>query len=385
MNQAIPGRASTDAEETVAAALARTTVARSWLAGARTAGRVPPDTFRPIPFRVTGHPPETASIVTGILRPAFQALDTLSAGAFQVIDTWGAQVHGDREGAAALRNDLTDMALCYSPWDPEGFPMLQALCLPGMFPSAALGTFIAESLYAGFFREDVEQQGLRMGRLKVTGPYSLFSVRPIRNLKDLSALRVGCSYGPETEVFAVLGVEPVPMSSLEIAAALREGRVDAISMADASAEVFRIHECARFRIGLDLARLNLEFCLRKEFWTALPLDLQILLNDWLRAEAQAECQIFYGLGGARARDRFRAAGMTFIRLEDDDRKRCLEAVQPLAERFIEKNELAGRPASLLVARMRSMVDDYGHLSANQLMEMALTTPSRHINRFEQGT
>ncbi|MFM0741743.1 TRAP transporter substrate-binding protein DctP [Paraburkholderia xenovorans] len=385
MNQAFSGRASADSEETVAAVLARTSVARSWLADASTVGSVLADTRRPIRFRVTGHPPETASIVTDILRPAFRILETLSAGAIQVVDTWGAKVHGDREGAAALRGDLTDMALCYSPWDPDGFPMLQALCLPGMFPSAELGTFVAESLYADFFREDVERQGLRMGRLKVTGPYSLFSVRPIRNLKDLDGLRIGCSYGPEAEIFTMLDAEPVPMSSLEIAAALRKGRVDAISIADASAEVFQIHECARFRTTLDLTRLNMEFFLRKEFWTALPLDLQLLLSDWLRAEAQAECQIFYGLGGALARERFRAAGMTFIRLEDDDRKRCLQAVQPLTQRFIEKSERVGRPGGLLVSRMRSMVEEYGHLSANQLMEMALTRPLRRINQCEERT
>ncbi|CAE6824315.1 hypothetical protein R75465_05976 [Paraburkholderia aspalathi] len=385
MNRTFSGCASADSEETVTAVLARTAVARGWLADASILGGVPSDARPPIRFRVTGHPPETASIVTDVLRPAFRILETLSGGAIQVVDTWGAKVHGDRGGAAALRGDLTDMALCYSPWDPESFPMLQALCLPGMFPSAELGTFVAESLYADFFREDVERQGLRMGRLKMTGPYSLFSMRPIRNLKDLDGLRIGCSYGPETEIFTMLDAEPVSMSSLEIAAALREGRVDAISIADASAEVFRIHECARFRTALDLTRLNMEFCLRKEFWTALPLNLQLLLSDWLRAEAQAECQIFYGLGGARARERFRSAGMTFIRLEDADRKRCLEMVQPLTERFIETNELAGRPGGLLISRMRSMVDEYGHLSANQLMEMALTRPVRGIDHFKQET
>jgi TRAP-type C4-dicarboxylate transport system substrate-binding protein len=253
----------------------------------------------PIVMRVTGHPPATASAVVRVFKPAFAVLARMAHGKLVVEDHWGASVHSDREGVAALRDGRSDLAPCYSGWDRQAYPLAQALQLPGLFPSSELATTIAEELYSKYFRADVERQGILMGRLKATGAFHLFSVEPIRSLAQLKGLRVGTSEGVDREVFHLLGAIPVSMSSLETRQALASGRIDAMHLPDGPAEVFGINEIARYRTAFGLLRHNVEFGMSAEFWRALPLDLKRVLNAWLRAEAQAETQIFYGLAGAR--------------------------------------------------------------------------------------
>jgi TRAP-type C4-dicarboxylate transport system substrate-binding protein len=334
-----------------------------------------------VTLRVSGHPPETASIVKEALRPAFRNLERMSQGKIQVQDTWNGKVHGDRDGAQALRDGRTDMALCYSPWDPESFPMAQALSLPGLFPNAEIATLVAESLYWDYFRQDVERQGLRMGRMKATGSYNLFSREPIQSGADLNGARIGCSFGPEVKMFSLLGATPVPLSSLQMADALASGAVDGISIADASCQVFGIHKHAKYRIALNLARLNMEFCLRADFWDGLPGELQVVLHRWLRAEAQAETQMFYGLIGAAARASFLVQGIAFLYPKDDELARWLKRLSPLSAQFVETNEARGRPATRLLSDIESLKSRYLHLDANALMTRAIEHPVEQINAF----
>jgi TRAP-type C4-dicarboxylate transport system substrate-binding protein len=357
----------------------KTALAQAWLSGSIWNAPIVDASGSRVVMRVTGHPPANAFIVTGIWKPAFLVLERMTAGRIKVQDCWGAVVHGDREGAAALRAGRTDMALCYSPWDPASFPLAQVLGLPGLFPTAEVATHVAEAIYWDYLRADVERQDLRMGRLKATGAYSLFSKEPIRRLEDMAGCRIGCSEGPEMEVFAALGARPMPVSSLEMRPAFASGALDAVSIADASASVFGIDRIARFRSAPNLLRLNMEFCLNREYWRGLPHDLQDSLHLWFRALAQAETQVFYGLGGAMARENFVKRGMTFVQFDGEERARCMARVAHLADRFVTTNEAAGRPAAKLLADVHTMVDDMRDRGAEALMNMALGTPIQRIN------
>jgi TRAP-type C4-dicarboxylate transport system substrate-binding protein len=288
-------------------------------------------------------------------------------------------VHSDRDGVAALRDGRSDLAPCYSGWDRQAYPLAQALQLPGLFPSSELATTIAEELYSKYFRADVERQGILMGRLKATGAFHLFSVEPIRSLAQLKGLRVGTSEGVDREVFHLLGAIPVSMSSLETRQALASGRIDAMHLPDGPAEVFGINEIARYRTAFGLLRHNVEFGMSAEFWRALPLDLKRVLNAWLRAEAQAETQIFYGLAGAEARERFRAAGMQFLTLSEEDMTACAERLRPITDSFVESEEQQGRPARALIDDITVLKRKYAGKSAADLMREAIENPIETIN------
>ena len=357
-------------------AFARCRVARDWLDGKYADVSPFPVVYSGAPFtmKVTGHPPETASVVREVFRPAFKVLERMSRGKIVVDDRWGASVHAEREGAAALRDGRTDFTPCYSAWDSDMYRLVQGLRLPGLFASAEIGTAISEELYAEFFRADVEKQGIVMGRLKATSAFHLFSMKPIRTLDDLRGLRVGGNDGIEGQVLRALGAIPVPGSSLEKKAAFASGAVDAMHISDGPAEVFGIGTAARYRTSLGLVRNNTEFGMSAAFWRCLPDDLQRILHAWLHAEAQAECQVFYGLEGARARDKFRAAGCEFIQFSAQERTYIQDMVAPVVAGFIDAEQAAGLPAAAMMASIKALTMKYEDRSPDRLMADAIADP-----------
>lgn len=357
-----------------AQAFARCQVARDWLGGTFADALPVQYSGAPLTMKVTGHPPETASVVREVFKPAFKLLERMSQGKIRIDDRWGGSVHAERDGAAALRDGRTDFTPCYSGWDSATYRMAQGLRLPGLFASAEIATAISEELYPEFFRADVEKQGILMGRMKATSAFHLFSMQPIRTLSDLRGLRIGGNDGIEGSVIRALGAVPVPMSSLEKKQAFAAGTVDAMHISDGPAEVFGIGTTARYRTALGLVRNNTEFGLSLSFWRSLPSDLQRILHAWLRAEAQAECQVFYGLEGARARDKFRAAGCEFIRFFADDQSQIRARVAPVIGDFVATEEAAGRPAAAMLAAIKALTEKYQNKTPDELMSEAISNP-----------
>ena len=210
--------------------------------------------------------------------------------------------------------------------------------------------------------------------MKATSAFHLYSMHPVRTLTDLQGLRVGSNDGIEADVMLALGAVPVPMSSLEKKAAFASGEIDAMHLSDGPAEVFGIGSSARYRTALGLVRNNTEFGMRAEFWRGLPDDLQRILHAWLRAEAQAETQVFYGLAGARARERVRAAGTEFIYFSADDYGRILERVSTVVGDFVAREEAAGRPAAALMSAIATLSQQLAGKSPDELMSDAISDP-----------
>jgi TRAP-type C4-dicarboxylate transport system substrate-binding protein len=373
--------AATYSDPTFAEARAQASVARGWLNGDFVDQVDYPVTYAgpPITLIVTAHPPATASAIVDVFIPSFAVLEAMSRGKIKAEGHWGASVHRDREGAAALRDGRSHFAPIYSGWDSAAYKLAQGLQLPGLFADSETATLISEQLYDRYFRDDVERQGILMGRLKASGAYHLFSMVPINSVADIKDLRIGTTEGIEGDVIRALGATVVGLSSLEMKPALAEGRIDAMHLADGSAEVFGIDKVAHYRTALGLVRQNLEFGMSKPAWSALPPDLKAIFNAWLRAEAQAETQVFYGVAGARARDRFKANGIQFIYLSAAEQARALEATSPVIDTFAAKEEAQGRPARAMLADIARLNEEHHGKTPNDLMREAILHPVQGIN------
>jgi TRAP-type C4-dicarboxylate transport system substrate-binding protein len=363
-------------------ARAQASVALAWLNGDYVDQNAYPVRYdgAPITLIVTGHPPATASAVVDVLKPSFRVLEAMARGKIKVEDHWGASVHRDRDGVAALTDGRSHLAPVYSGWDSSAYGLAQGLQLPGLFPDSETATLVSEELYDRYFRADVERQGILMGRMKASGAYHLFSMAPIRTRDDLKGLRIGTTEGVEADVMRALGAQVVTLSSLEMNPALAQGRIDAMHLADGSAEVFGIGKVARYRTALGLVRQNLEFGMSRAMWGALPADLKVIVDAWLRAEAQAETQVFYGVAGARARERFKAGGVEFVYLAPAEHARIIEATQPVIEAFAAREEAKGQPARAMLADIARRVERHRGKTPNDFMREAISDPVKGINR-----
>lgn len=355
--------------------LVRCATARAWLAG--DVGHAPPT--RPGPaavMRVSAHPADDAFVVQQVFQPAFSVLRRMSGGRLAAEGHWAERAHPAIEGFEALADGRTDLAPCYTNWRADDYPMAQLLALPGLFPNSEIGTEVAERLYSKYLRAEFEKPGLLMGRLKATGAYHLFSHKPVRRLADLRGMSIGVNAGLDSRIAVALDADPVALSSVELLPAFLAGSIDAVSLADGSADVFGVGVKAPYRIEVGVSMMNMEFGLSEAFVRRLPPDLQSVLNDWLRAEAQAETQILYGLGGALAREKFAAAGCAFLELETRDRRELDERMADLADRATRELDRRSLPASDFVAEARALARSLMVKDANQLMRDAIERPIR---------
>ncbi|MEK7947129.1 TRAP transporter substrate-binding protein DctP [Pigmentiphaga sp. YJ18] len=361
--------------------LMRCAAARAWLSSE--AGQTPaePSTHAvpPVVMRVSAHPSADAYVVREVFDPSFSALRRMSRGRLVAEGHWGESAHPAAEGFEALADGRTDLAPCYTNWRADDYPMAQLLALPGLFPNSEIGTEVAERLYAKYLRTEFERPGLLMGRLKATGAYHLFSHKPVRRLADLRGMSIAVNAGLDSRIATALDATPVALSSVELLPAFLAGRVDAVSLADGSADVFGVGAKAPYRIEMGVSMMNMEFGLSAAFLQRLEPGLQAILNDWLRAEAQAETQILYGLGGALARERFAAAGCAFLELPTHERMALDERMADLADRTTRELDRRSLPASRFVAEARELARGLAGKDANQLMRDAIERPLRLLS------
>lgn len=352
----------------------RHATAEAWLRGAYAKPLVGPSGGAHVVMRASAHPQADAWVVPSVFEPSFAVLNAMSNGRMSVAAAWGESAHPAREGFQALVDGRSDFAPCYTSWEPERFPLAQLLALPKLFPSTEVATAASEALYEPFLRDEFERAGVLLGRLKATGAYHLFARRPIERLADLRGLKVGTNAGIDSRIAAALGGRPVALRSVDLLPAFLSSDVEVVSLADGSAQVFGIGRHAAVRMEIGVSMMNLEFGLARRFHDALPDELRVVLNDWLRAQSQAEAQYFYGVGGAIAREGFAASGCRFVTLDAEDARHLDACMNQLTDDIARELDDRGLPASEFVRVARAEVSALNGRSANELMLDAIERP-----------
>lgn len=352
----------------------RCSQACAWLAGSHAAHVEPATSTIPIVLRVSAHPVGDSWVVREIFEPSFRVLSRLSRGRIAVQASWGESAHPAREGFAALTDGRTDFAPCYTSWEAEAHPLSQLVALPSLFPTPEVATAVLERLYDRYLKPEFERPGVCMGRLKATGAYHLFSRRKLRSLRDLRGLTVATNTGIDARIAAALGATPISLSSVELLPAYLAGRVDAVSLADGSAQVFGVGQRSICRLEIGVSMMNMEFGLATAFFAQLDDDLRAVFNDWLRAQAQAETQYFYGYGGALARQAFADAGCEFVALPTDDCVELDRRMAALTREITAALDARGLPASAFVEAAQAESARLAEATANDLMLAAVREP-----------
>ena len=323
--------------------------------------------------RTSLHTPASASS-SRTWKGQFDALERMSNGKIKAEHGWGATVHHVSKGFEAARDNLTDAAPCWSFYKSNSFPMMQSLFLPGISPNAAAHSLMAENLYDKYYRSEYERQNVYLGRIRATTPYIFFSKKPIGKMEDLKGQKIRSGGGIHAAVVKALGGSPISMSSGEFYSAFQRGILDVVALSDAATETFKINEIATHRTYANLSRVILEMCLNKQWVDALPADLKTVVDHWGRAAAQYDSQMTFIYYGAKARETFHKQDMKFVGISKAEEKRWQDAVQPVIDEYIQKNEAAGRPAKQLVADMRAFVEKHKNQTPNDIFMEAVKHP-----------
>ena len=356
----------------------RTKVARDWLDGryadrwARTIAYDGP----PVVLRFSAHNPADGSVVRDVFTPAFDVLRRMSNGKLIVEPRWGSGAKGLLGGWDALARDETDMTACYATLESKkrGFHLLTLLDLPNLFPNAAVATAVSERLYSTYFAQGFAKNGVRIARMKATGPFQIFTTAEVAGLADVAGLKLASADGIHARTVAALGATPVLLASPAVRGAITKGEIDGAEVTDAAAAVYGLNTATQYELVADIGRTNLPYCLAPAFLARLPSGLKPVFNAWLRAEAQAEAQIFYGRNGAVARDAFSARGGIVRPVDDAGLARLASHGREIERKAVEEMERQGLPARQFMRDVRRLTAIYARYGENDLMMQAIVYP-----------
>ncbi len=328
----------------------------------------------PITLRWSHHVPAVSGMAKTVYIPGFRLLERLSKGKIKVAERWGRTVHPANAGYEATRSGLTDMTACYAFYNPTTFDLMHVMSLPGIVPSSPAGTRITHEAYDEFFRKEMERTGVLMGFVYTTTPYVLHSKDVLDTLQSLQGKKVRTGGGVHAAVWKALGTVPTTMPAPRIYTAFQRGLLDAVAFPDSVSILFRINELQKSHTYINLSRINQEHCISRKWFEALPPDLKEVVSRWAQGFAQAISQQFYVLAGAKARNKFREAGIRMVHLSDAETKRWQDAARPVIDEWVKTNEAKGLPAKKLLEFISERAQQYAKMTPEQIMRLTVEKP-----------
>ncbi len=174
-----------------------------------------------------------------------------------------------------------------------------------------------------------------------TGVEALSSHKPVGTLKDLEGLKIRVPTGMAAEVFARLGAAPVSLPVAEAFGALEKGVVDAADIGTlAYNDALGVHQFAKHTLYPSFhSNIVLDFTVSSKKWTALPEDLQAILEAGMQACAAR----YIGKSERADLDVVEAApgkGLTVHTLSTDDENRLRGIARKVWDDWAKKGDLA---------------------------------------------
>jgi TRAP-type C4-dicarboxylate transport system substrate-binding protein len=327
-----------------------------------------------IELRSSSHVPPV-SFLAKLQIDGWKQLEKMSNGKIKVSTTWAQTVHKANKGREAVRTGLSDHAPCFSLYTARDYQMTPALGLPFMFNNSHEATASAEHLYPKYLKQEFEKQKVLIMREAHTSPYNLYNNKPVKTLEEIQGMKIRAGGGIHARIIQELGAVQVNMPAPDIYPSVQRGTLDAVHFNDAAAETFRLSEVTKYLTFNGFNVLTVEYCLSKEFFDALPADLQVVVNNWGRQMAIAEAVGFYDYGGMVAIDNMRQKnGLQLVKMPKAELDRWAEKLKGVEAEWIAETAKLGLPAAEFVADIKKMGKKYAAMSANDIMIDAIKNP-----------
>lgn len=178
----------------------------------------------------------------------------------------------------AVKNRIADMTATVQGYTANRFPLTQVVELPGLVPSAKVGSCALQSLY---------NEGLISGEYDDTHVLFLFTHGPghihttgklVTKPDDLVGLRIRRPTTVVGSLLEELGGKPVGMPAPDIYPSLQRGVIDGATLPWEGAHSFRINELVKYHTEVGLYTLAFVVTMNKDLYNEMPDDLRAVID-----------------------------------------------------------------------------------------------------------
>lgn len=256
------------------------------------------------------------------------------------------------EGVTAGTADIGNFAMSYQ---PGRFPVAEAVDLYHGFTSAKVASLVLLDLVDKYQPEEFEK--VKILTLFTCPPTNLMTKSPVKSLQELKGMELRVA-GTSAEILKLLGGTPVAMPQSETPEALQKGVVKGIV---SSLEILQDFKFAAYTPNatlVDLPVVSFAVVMNKAKWEALPADIQQVMNDLVREQAEwtgayVDAHVAEALAWSEKEYQLQR-----FRLPPTEQERIATLLAPLTNVYIRKVSAQGLDGEQIVQDVQALKAKY---------------------------
>jgi TRAP-type C4-dicarboxylate transport system substrate-binding protein len=234
--------------------------------------------------------------------------------------------------AAGVATGIADIGLANCSYSRDRFPVMEAMELPLGFPSAYVGTHVANDFYAKVKPKEWDAHEPLMFS---TAPPNILQTlsKPVKTLEDLKGLKIRAQ-GRLADVVKSLGAVPVPIEIVDLYESLRRGVIDGSYIPLETLKGFKLGEVEKYvtaswKIG---NAYTFYVVMNKQKFNSLPPDVQKELTEFSKGFIE-RWAVEWNAIDIEGREFLKSNGGQVLPLSDAEAVRWVKASEPVIAGF----------------------------------------------------
>jgi TRAP-type C4-dicarboxylate transport system substrate-binding protein len=247
----------------------------------------------------------------------------------------------------ALESGMTGVSHFVTTYTPGKIPLNTLTALPFSLQYA----WVNATSYYQLVQEVPEvkaeftKHNVRLVSSYGTGPYYVFSTKPIRTFSDFKGKKI-IATGPVSELLKAAGAAPLGIVITESYESLQRGTADGAVFGPSAAGTYNMDEVCKYLLKLPLGGVCGPIGMNMNTWNRLPKDIQTMIDNLVPEHAKADHRIYQIEGDGKYMEKFKTRGMQITEpspeLMAEMRKIALDVVWGKWANDQEKRKLPGK-------------------------------------------
>jgi TRAP-type C4-dicarboxylate transport system substrate-binding protein len=210
----------------------------------------------------------------------------------------------------ALESGMADVSLFVTTYTPGKIPLNTLTALPFSLKYA----WVNATSYYQLVQEVPEvkaeytKHNVRVVSGYGTGPYYVFSTKPIRAFSDFKGKKIIVT-GPAAELLKAAGAAPLGIVITESYESLQRGTADGAVFGPSAAGTYNMDEVCKYLLMLPVGGVCGPIGMNMNTWNRLPKDIQAMIDNLVPEHAKADHRIYQIDGDGKFMERFKTRGV----------------------------------------------------------------------------
>ncbi|MFP3975805.1 MAG: TRAP transporter substrate-binding protein, partial [Dehalococcoidia bacterium] len=275
-----------------------------------------------------------------------------------------------------VMSKVADIGFTHVEYTRGRFPVMEMLDLPHGYPSAWVGSHVANDFYREF--EPEEWEGAHILWFNTSPINELITAeKRVTTLEDVKGLTIR-GPGHIGDVVKALGGTPKPIPLMEAYEALARGVIDASMTPIETLQSFNLADAAKYVTPCwQVGNLYTFYTVMNEdVWDSLPSDVQNTFDEVCKEYEEKAAKVWNETDTVGAEFAVEEKGVEFVELAPGEVEKWKKAVDPLIEGYVEELESQGHSADKLQRQLDFINERIEYWTNKQAEEgvMSMTGP-----------